>query len=95
MSKVVLYGNNCPKCRILAEKLSLKNIDFEENNNVESLISMGFMSIPVLEVDGNFMNFQEANSWVNNQKLISEQETNSLVNSQETISENFNEKGIA
>lgn len=80
MSKVVLYGNNCPKCRILAEKLGLKNIDFEENNNVENLISMGFMSVPVLEVDGKLMDFQEANNWANSQKIISG---------------NLDEKGIA
>lgn len=62
---VILYSNHCPKCNILTKKLNDKNIRFKEINDVELMISKGFMSMPMLEVDGNVMNFSDANKWIN------------------------------
>lgn len=62
---VILYSNHCPKCNILTKKLNDKNIEFNEINDIELMISKGFMSMPMLEVDGNVMNFSDANKWIN------------------------------
>lgn len=64
--KVVLYSTKCPKCNILKTKLERKNIQFEEENNVEVMIGKGFTETPMLEVDGEIMNFSQANNWINN-----------------------------
>lgn len=62
---VILYSNHCPQCKILERKLHDKNIDFTEINDVDLMISKGFMSMPMLEVDGNVMKFKDALNWIN------------------------------
>lgn len=67
--KVVLYSTHCPKCTVLEAKLKDKNIRFEEVNDENLMIEKGFMSVPVLEVDGKIMNFKVANDWINKQEM--------------------------
>lgn len=64
---VVFYSTKCPKCRVLELKLKQKNINFEENNDVELMTQKGFKSAPVLEVDGIVYNFKEAVEWIGEQ----------------------------
>ena len=64
---VVLYTTHCPKCNVLHAKLEEKNIEFTENENVRVLIKKGYVSAPMLEVDGEFMDFGEAVKWGNEQ----------------------------
>ena len=45
-----------------------KNIEFRISENVDEMISRGFMSAPVLMVDGEAMNFTDAIKWVNNKE---------------------------
>lgn len=66
---IVLYSNHCPKCKILEAKLKSKNISFEEVNDVVEMENLGFVSMPMMEVNGITMNFIEANSWVNQQEV--------------------------
>ena len=63
-----LYSNNCPKCEILESKLKDKNIEFEIINDEEIFRSLNIDKFPVLEVDGNLLQFSEANKWVNSQE---------------------------
>ena len=63
--KVILYSTHCPKCTVLESKLKTKNITYEEINNVDLMISKGFMSVPMLEVDDTVMNFADAIKWIN------------------------------
>ena len=65
--RVILYSTNCPKCNVLEKKLEEKNIKFKLETNQEVMINKGFMSAPMLEVDGKIMNFVTANKWVNEQ----------------------------
>ena len=64
--KVVFYTIDCPKCRVLENKLKAKNVSFAECRNIETMQSRGFESAPMLEVDGMAMNFGEAVKWINN-----------------------------
>lgn len=57
----------CPKCKILKKKLTDKNIDFKEINDVEILKSLDIYDVPILEVDDTFLDFSAANSWINAQ----------------------------
>ena len=62
-----LYSTNCPKCKVLEKKLQLKNIDFEikdSKEDIDYLISLGYKSAPMLEVDGAFYKFEDAVKFV-------------------------------
>lgn len=62
--RIVLYSNNCPRCKVLKTKLEQSNIEFEENNDVELMTRKGFMTVPVLEVDGVIYSFKDAVEWI-------------------------------
>ena len=62
---VVLFSTHCPRCNVLEKKLQQKNISYEEVNDVEIMKEKGYLSVPVLEVDGTSMDFKTANDWIN------------------------------
>ena len=64
---IVLYSTKCPKCKVLETKLKQNNIEFEEINDVETMVQRGFKSAPVLEVDGVAYGFKEAVDWIKEQ----------------------------
>ena len=65
---VTLYTTHCPKCKVLEKKLNSKNINYNEVTDTDIMISKGFTSTPMFEVDGTIMDFSEANKWVNEQE---------------------------
>lgn len=65
MKDVILYSTGCPKCQVLKAKLNANGIQFEENGDVDQMLSMGITAVPVLEADGKRMEFVEANAWLN------------------------------
>ena len=68
--KIVLYSNNCPRCNVLEKKLKQKNISYEEVNDIEIMKRKGYLSVPILEVDGVSMDFKTASDWINSQEEI-------------------------
>ena len=62
---IILYSTNCPKCKVLEQKLKSKNIEYIEFTDVDKMIEMGFSVMPMLEVDGIVMDFGTANKWIN------------------------------
>lgn len=65
---VVLYSTGCPRCKILKSKLDKKGITYSVVDDVDKMLSMGMVVVPVLEVDGVRMSFKEAINWINNDK---------------------------
>lgn len=63
--QVILYSTGCPKCSILKKKLNDKNIDYEEVNDEKTMLSLGLDSVPILSVDGELLEFTQANNWIN------------------------------
>ena len=59
MSKVILYSTGCPKCRVLKKKLQNAGIDYEEENDIEFMQSMGFLEVPKLRVGNKIYGFKE------------------------------------
>lgn len=57
---VILYSTGCPKCKILKDKLDVKEITYQVCDDVELIIQKGFKTVPMLEVDGAIMNYNEA-----------------------------------
>ena len=60
-----LYSTYCPKCKILEKKLDNAKIEYTICDDEELMIQKGFDFMPVLDVDGQVMNFGEAVKWVN------------------------------
>ncbi len=63
---VILYSTGCPKCKILEKKLNEKNVTYTNVSDVETMLSMGLSTVPMLEVDGDMMKFSDAIKFVNN-----------------------------
>ena len=63
--KITLYSTHCPKCSVLEKKLKTKNIEYEEVNDVEIMKEKGYLTVPILEVDGESMDFKKASDWIN------------------------------
>lgn len=63
---VILYSTHCPKCNVLEKKLKQKNISYEEVNDIEIMKEKGYLTVPIIEVDGISMDFKTASDWINN-----------------------------
>ena len=66
MDKIILYSNNCPRCKILKKKLDDNKINYEIIDDVDTMIDKGLSTVPVLEINGRMLDFREAVEWVNN-----------------------------
>mgnify|MGYP004632778289 CR=1 FL=1 len=64
MENIVLYSNECPKCKVLKIKLDQKDVSYKETENFEELSEKGFKSLPVLKINEEFMDFAKAYKWV-------------------------------
>lgn len=65
---IVVYGNGCPKCNILIKKLDEKGIEYEKSENMQELIDLGFKTVPVIVLNGEYMDFGKAVQYINNLK---------------------------
>ena len=65
--EVIFYSTKCPKCKVLEMKMKNKNIKYQENNDIDLMISKGIKSAPCLEIDGNILDFKNSVEWVNKQ----------------------------
>lgn len=65
---VVLYSTGCPKCKVLEKKLDMKGIQYQKNNSVMEMVSLGITQVPVLQVEGMLLDFAEATTWINQQR---------------------------
>ncbi len=61
---VVLYSTGCPKCNVLETKLRQLGVDFELVDDADVMVEKGFLSAPMLEVDGVAMDFSGALNWI-------------------------------
>jgi len=66
--KIKLYSNDCPKCKILKERLDEKEIEYEEKNDTEFLKKHGIFSFPAMEIEGRILKYYEAIKWLKNNK---------------------------
>lgn len=69
----VYISDKCPKCNILKIKLNNKGIKYQEKiaskEEINDILkTTNIMSLPILKIDDKYLDFTEANNWVNNQK---------------------------
>lgn len=66
---VKLYSTHCPQCIMLENMLKQKKVKYElVKTTMENVEAMGYSSVPLLEVDGKIMNFNEGMTWARKQK---------------------------
>ena len=67
---MTLYTTNCPKCIVLEKKLNNKNINYKKVEDIEKILEIaneqGINTAPILEIDGKFLDFSHANTYINN-----------------------------
>lgn len=63
---IILYSTGCPKCIQLKMLLDRHGVSYVINNSVDEVLALGFTTVPVLAVDGSYMNYNEATRWVIN-----------------------------
>ena len=61
---MILYSTGCPKCKVLLKKLNEKNIQYEECNDTEIMKAKGIQLLPVLEINGDLLDFKQATEWI-------------------------------
>ena len=66
MDNITLYTTNCPKCQILKEKLDAKNVQYSICEDTQKMLSLGFKSAPMLQINEETLTFSEAVKWINN-----------------------------
>lgn len=58
---VTLYSNDCPKCKLLKNRLDAMGIEYETSQDFKSLFNEGFRSAPILQLeDGTKLRFEDA-----------------------------------
>lgn len=67
MTKLILYSTGCSLCKILANLLDRQGMTYETISDVETMLALGFQSVPQLSVDGKILCAREAIIWANQQ----------------------------
>lgn len=67
MDELILYSTGCPRCMVLEKKLDEKNIPYRRVEDVDEMLSLGIMEVPVLKLGEELLRFADAVQWVNNQ----------------------------
>lgn len=63
--EVVLYSTGCPQCIGLKTILDKNGIQYHVCDDLDVMREKGFLSVPMIEVDGTVMNFRNAVQWAN------------------------------
>ena len=63
---ITLYSTNCPKCKIIEQKLEQYSIPYLKINNVDEMVELGLEEVPVIkDSSGEFFDFIAANQLLN------------------------------
>lgn len=61
---ITLYSTHCPKCKVIESKLKQVGLEYTEVTDVDEMLKRGFRMAPILEVDGQIMDFSAANKFL-------------------------------
>lgn len=59
------HTDGCPKCKILEKALLDKGIEFKSETDVNLMSEKGFVSVPMLEIDGKLLTFSQSIKYIN------------------------------
>ena len=61
---IVLYSTGCSKCKILEKKLNSAGFNYDIITDVDMMQNKGFTQLPMLEIDGEIIDFGQAVKWI-------------------------------
>ena len=61
---IILYATSNVESKELEKALRGKNLKYEIVNDIDIMREKGFMSAPMLEVDGEAMNYVNGRKWI-------------------------------
>lgn len=64
MNKVILHSNGCPRCKVLEFQLQDHHIDFNKQTDLSEVMQRGYLSVPILQVGEQFLDFNQALQWI-------------------------------
>ena len=64
-----MFSNDCPRCKILKDKMIERNIEFETVDDFDEIIEQGFQTTPILKYNEKYYQFSEANSLIQSGEL--------------------------
>ena len=62
---IKMYTIECPKCMVLEKKLIAKGIEFTKIMDTKIFSELGIDLFPMLEVNGELLDFSNAIKWIN------------------------------
>lgn len=65
IANVVLYSTGCPRCKALEQALNRAGIVYDYCDNIDTIAGLGVKYVPVLEVNGDLMDYPAALGWIN------------------------------
>lgn len=63
---IKMYTIECPKCMVLEKKLIAKGIEFTKVMDTKVFEELGIDLFPMLEVNGELLDFSNAIKYINN-----------------------------
>ena len=57
---ITLFSTECPKCKILEQKLNQTNLNYTISDDIQEVINAGFMAAPVLKINDEYYDFGSA-----------------------------------
>lgn len=62
--EITLYTTNCKQCKILKDKLDEKGIEYLICDDMDTMLSQGIKSAPMLRIGEEIMDYNKAIKWV-------------------------------
>ena len=59
-SQTIFYTTHCPQCYGLENLLKMYKINYKTIDDLDLIRSKGFLSVPMLEIDNQTLNYKEA-----------------------------------
>lgn len=63
--KAILYTIGCPNCKKLELMLKKHEVVYTVNDSKDEMLALGFTTVPILQIDGENMEYAEAVEWIN------------------------------
>lgn len=71
MNQFIVYCRpSCFRCKHLKSMLTQNDISFIEEYNIDIMDEKGIDHVPMLEVDGALLNYDEALEWIEKKEVI-------------------------
>lgn len=67
---VTLYSTGCFNCKRLIERLNSNNICYTISNDIEHIKSLGFTTVPILQIDEKYLTYKEAVNWIKEKQNV-------------------------